>query len=143
MRTYSVHSRPGESLDGAIFIKQGFSWPAFLFSIPWCLWHRLWVAAALMFAVLAVFGSVFSGASAGILTLAVYMIFGWEANEFKRWSLSARGFRETAILPGANLEDAELRYFASAPGFDVQGAGHAPKLRQADQHEPLGLFGTA
>lgn len=142
MATYSVHSRPGRSEDGVVFVREGFSWPAFLFSVPWCLWHRMWVAAAVMFAVLAVISIMFSDASGGVLTLTSCLIFGWEASEFRRLSLSASGYRETAIVAGNSIDDAELRYFASVTGSDPAPL-EAPKLRHAEGHEPLGLFGTA
>lgn len=51
MRSYTLHlpadARPGESveLDRAVLVRDGFSWPAFAFTVLWFLFHRLWIAA--------------------------------------------------------------------------------------------------
>ena len=54
MRSYTLHlpadARPGESLglDRALLVRDGFSWPAFAFTVLWFLFHRLWLAALLV-----------------------------------------------------------------------------------------------
>ena len=142
MKIYSVHELPGGSLDEAVFVKQGFSWPAFLFTFAWCLWQRLWVAAALILVLLTAIVTLFSDGAAAALTLVVSLAMGCWANDLRRRALLAAGYRETQLVPGRNLEDAELRYFASAsetefPTPRVTATSNSP------DHEPLGLFGTA
>ena len=47
MRLYSVHLRR-HGLDpdrDIVLVKEGFSWPALLFSFLWALRHQLWLAA--------------------------------------------------------------------------------------------------
>ena len=51
MRLYSVHLRR-HGLDpdrDSVLGKEGFSWPALLFSFLWALRHRLWLAAVAIF----------------------------------------------------------------------------------------------
>ena len=68
MRTYSLHVRPaGASADGdAVLIREGFSWAAFLLSVPWALWHGLWRAAIVL---------IVAGAAIGV----VVALFGLDA----------------------------------------------------------------
>ena len=42
MRSFAVFSRPGGDIK---VVKQGWSWPAFLFNVPWAVWRRMWVLA--------------------------------------------------------------------------------------------------
>ena len=40
---YPAHGRGrGRDDEDVVLIKDGFSWPAFFFSLIWALWHRLW-----------------------------------------------------------------------------------------------------
>jgi hypothetical protein len=50
MLTYTAHRRAELLLDdddgnSVVFIKDGFSWPAFVIPFVWMIWHRLWLAA--------------------------------------------------------------------------------------------------
>ena len=141
MKIYSVHELPGGSLDQTVFVKQGFSWPAFLFTIAWCLWHGLWVAAACSLVLFVAIGTLFSDAAAAGLMLVAALITGSWANDLRRRWLLATGYQETQLVPGRNLEEAELRYFASAE-TEVPSPPVTTKSTPGD-HEPLGLFGTA
>lgn len=142
MKIYSVHELPGGSLDQIVFVKQGFSWPAFLFTIVWCLWRRLWIAAAFLLVLFVAIGTLFSDGAAAALTFVVSLIIGSWANDLRRRLLLAAGYQETQLAPGRNLEEAELRYFASASKAEVQTPPVTSKSTPRD-HEPLGLFGTA
>ena len=142
MKIYSVHELPGGSLDQIVFVKQGFSWPAFLFTFAWCLWHRYWAAAVLLLVLIVTIGTLFSDGAAEALTLGVSLIMGCSANDLRRRLLLAAGYQETQLVPGESLEAAELRYFASASETESPTPGVGTKSNPSD-HEPLGLFGTA
>ena len=148
MAIYSVHNRPGKSAADAVFVREGFAWPAFLFTVLWCLWHRMWLTAAIVFAVLAAI-SIAAGllglneTLTSVFTLAASLVFGFEARDLQRRTLAATGYREVRLVSGGSLDDAELRYFASVPRAGALGEGFAPKLRSPESHDPLGLFGTA
>ena len=49
VRFYSVHAQPWHpanavhGADRAVLVKEGFSWPAFLITLPWLIWHRMWI----------------------------------------------------------------------------------------------------
>ena len=44
--TAHVRGRGREPTSDVVLVKDGFSWPAFFFSLIWALWHRLWVLRA-------------------------------------------------------------------------------------------------
>ena len=54
MASYVVMEPPGASRNdaaaGAVLVRDGFSFLAFLLPPLWLLWHRLWIEAALVFA---------------------------------------------------------------------------------------------
>jgi hypothetical protein len=43
MRLYTVHYRRRADEDQWVLVKEGFNWPAFLITLPWALWHWLWL----------------------------------------------------------------------------------------------------
>jgi|RhiMetdeSRZDD1v2_1073273.scaffolds.fasta_scaffold06316_4 uncharacterized protein DUF2628 len=116
MKLYTAHRPPNFSRDHTVFVKEGFSWPAFFFPPIWLLYQRLWLAFALY--VLAV-AAISTGASAAglpggpvtVLILALNLILGFEANDMRRSALLRRGYSEEGPLLGENLLHAETRYF--------------------------------
>ena len=103
-------------MPGAEAVKEGFSWPAFILSVFWALWHRLWLAALIFFAANTVLGVglVLAGAdalSASVALFGLAVIIGWTANDMRRAKLSAQGFAERAPVIASTGETAILRYF--------------------------------
>ena len=148
MAIYRVFRAPGDEADKAFFVKEGFSWAASVFSIPWALWHRMWVAAAVFLAIWAAISV--GGYALGIETtvlpvigLGVAILFGFEAERLKAWSLLRSGYRESAIVAGSSLAEAELRYFMASPSAPTIPVSSSVKLQSGDTHDTLGLFGTA
>ena len=126
MRVYTVHipaPRPGDDpavadpVEDAVAVKEGFCWPAALFSVFWALWHRMWGAALGLAALLTAAGGF--GALAGMdhvtgaaLSAGLFILIGGFANDARRWSLGRRGFRERGIILAPGAEAAVLRYMA-------------------------------
>ena len=145
MTIYRVFRAPGAEADKAIFVKEGFSARAAAFSVLWALWNRMWVVAAILLAISA--GISVAGYALGsdqtvapLLGLAVAILLGFEAERLKAWSLLRAGYRESAIVAGGSLDEAELRYFIASP---VSRASSPAKIPCGDTHDTLGLFGTA
>ena len=118
MRIYSVHiRRHGLDLDRDVaLVKEGFSWPAFLFNIFWALWHRHWLAVATMFAIplaIATLTKVIGFAPAGqtVLNMGWAVIVGMLANDVRRYYLGRGGFVEDGITTGKAPDDALFDYF--------------------------------
>jgi predicted membrane chloride channel (bestrophin family) len=118
---YTVHSR-GEpldslrSLDETRFVKEGFSWPAFVFTAAWLLYKRMWIVLISAVAIQILLGVEADriGAPwwfAPIAGFALSLLLGFEGNALYRWSLARRGYGEVGLASGADIEDAEARYF--------------------------------
>ncbi|MBE7247385.1 MAG: DUF2628 domain-containing protein [Actinomycetospora chiangmaiensis] len=120
MRSYTLHlpadARPGEAigLDRAKLVRDGFSWPAFAFTVLWFLFHRLWIAALMVLIGLAALAGlgIFLGLPTGaglIVTLLASWLIGLEASSLRRWTLSRRGWPARDAVVAASPEEAEAR----------------------------------
>ena len=119
MRIYTLHKPKDPALE-IVPVKEGFSWPAFVLSPVWALWHRLWFWAIGFAVVNIVLGWVLATAGGNELaqntaSLAMALIIGWSANDIRRRSLTKRGFEESAVLVADNKETAIARFSIAAP----------------------------
>ena len=108
-----------------MLVKEGFSWPAFVFAGFWILWHRMWLAAAAFWAlwfafagVLALFGV--DEASQGIISIAIALAVGVFGNDVRRWQLSRAGFQFAAISAGRDRDAATVRYLDTEPALAAE-----------------------
>jgi len=122
MARYTVHvpSRPdarGEALERAVFVRDGWSWSAFLFGPLWLLWHRHWLTGMIMLVITAALlaGMAVLPASEGAkLTamLLVSILWGLEGASLRRLALARAGFVEEGLVAGGDLDALEQRFFA-------------------------------
>ena len=123
MAVYSVLEPPprfGGRDGGAerfVFVRDGFSWAAFLFGALWMLWRRLWLVflgyLVLMGALEVMFRLL--GASLGtraMIGFLIALLIGLEAGSLRRWIMIRRGWRDHGIVVGNDLEGAERRFFS-------------------------------
>jgi hypothetical protein len=100
------------------FVRDGFSWLAFLFPPLWLLWHRLWIEAVVAFAVLLSAAALerVDGLAAGasLISLLVSIFTGLEGNGLRIAARRRRGWNFLTVVEADNLEDAETRYAAEA-----------------------------
>jgi hypothetical protein len=122
MAAWSVYEPPGteptglEAADRSVFVKDGWCWPALFIAPIWLLWRRMWLVLLGWLVV-----SVLIGAGAAMFRLpegiafAIAAVFGlWfalEANALRRWTLARQGWRFAGVATGADLTDAEHRFF--------------------------------
>jgi len=162
MAIYTVHEPPRREADAPahterfVFLRDGFSWSAFLFGPLWMLRHRLWLVLILYLIVVAglMLGLRAVGASpigvAAILVLLALLV-GIEASTLRRWTLARRGWSFLGVVVGDDLESAERRFFdAWVRGADVSRLppdGAAPTSQSSRSHPPgapnqevIGLF---
>ncbi len=127
MRIYTVHDRLDSVGDDgiAVVVKEGFNWPAFLFTGLWALWHRLWrlfVIMAVLFAALegAIYFAGADPATAAAAGLAYGLIIGFGANDWRRAGLARRGWRQAGVVAAADADTALRRHYdlhgVPAPG---------------------------
>jgi hypothetical protein len=122
MSIYTVYEPPLKAHESApdperfVFVRDGFSFWAFLLAPWWMLRHRLWLALV-CYVILAVALSIalrLIGASAGVAIIAgalFSLLVGFEAATLRRFGLARRGWRNVGIVVGDDVESAERRFF--------------------------------
>jgi hypothetical protein len=117
LHVYTVHRKIGsQSPDDLRFVREGFNFFAFIFTIFWALFHRLWVPALALFIVQAMLYSAeqqgwLSALSVMVCQLAVQVITGFLANDWLRAKLKTRDFLMVDVVTGDNKIRAEQRFF--------------------------------
>lgn len=116
MKIFTAHRPPQASLEEAVFIKEGFSWPAFFFSVIWLVLKRLWLPLILYLLAIALVFSLSARLSLSetfvlIAALAINLLLGMEGNERRRRAMARRGFIEEGPFVGKDVQEAELKYF--------------------------------
>src|SRR5215472_13334517 len=120
MSVYTVYEPPLKAHESApnperfVFVRDGFSFWAFLLAPWWMLRHRLWLALT-GYVILAIALSValrFAGASTTVTLIAgalFSLLVGFEAATLRRFKLSRRGWKNVGIVVGDDLESAARR----------------------------------
>ena len=119
---YSVYEPPSEAqdledrADSLVFVKEGFSWPALFIPGLWLIYRRMWLELVLFLGLFLVLGWVFGPSDPGQtifgwLSLALVVLFAFEANDLRRAALERRGYKQMGTAIGAGRDDAELAFF--------------------------------
>lgn len=123
MRFYTIHERPAQKAGGdaevlapdVLAVASGFRWWAAIAPLLWLLWHRLWLGFALYLLFSVVLGIAFAlgdiaEPAATAIGLAVSLLIGFSAADYRRWTLERRGWRLVAVLRAEASIDAEDLY---------------------------------
>jgi hypothetical protein len=104
--------------DRFVFLRERFSWAAFLFGPLWMIWRRLWLVLIIYLIGLGLIE--FGLRRLGIASQARFTVYfliallvGIEAASLRRWTLLRRGWRDRGIVIADDLELAERRFFDS------------------------------
>ncbi len=124
MRVYTAyvrHSGLDPDRDVAL-VKEGFSWPAFVFGPLWAAFRRLWLAAAgfaLALAGIEILAHVvgLDRLTGTALTLGASAVFGWVGNDLRRRKLERQGFVFQAVVAGEDFDAALGRFLDHASGL--------------------------
>lgn len=118
MKVYTVHINPSEkqALEKPEFVEEGFAWLAFLFTAFWAIFHRMWVTMIVLLALsglinLAMVEQWVSPPLIVIVQLTYQIIFGFVANDLRRWKLKRDGYVLYDIVTGDSQLRAEQRFF--------------------------------
>jgi len=136
MSVYTVHIPPSTRRGSAsgperfVFVRDGFSFWAFLLAPLWMLWHRLWLvfvgycvlAIALQAGLQAIGASFAVRFTAGSL---LALLAGLEAATLRRFTLARRGWTNAGIVVGDDIESAEQRFFNVWIGQNEHGPSRA------------------
>jgi len=160
MAIFTVHQPPPKKYQGSpdperfAFVRDGFSFWAFLFGPLWMLRHRMWLVLVGYIAVTAALqvGLRLAGVGGGVSLFAGFMLallVGLEAGTLRRFTLGRRGFRALGVIVGDDREAAERRFFDSwvrgealAPLPATQSAPAKPPAPSQPSQAPdvIGLF---
>ena len=124
MAVFTVHEPPpsGDLMRDAervTFVRDGFSWPAFLIPLVWLLWHRMWLVLVLWIATVVIvqWGASLVGEPAPLIAAVVIaLVMGFEASSLRRWTLERRRFRFAGVVAGSDRSECERRFFADWEG---------------------------
>lgn len=144
MKIFTVLEPPDGKPERVAFIPEGFSWGAFLLSVLWALWRRMWVVAALLFVLtslltIATRFELLGLGLAALMNVGIALIFACEARNLEVASLERAGFRCSGLIQASNAEAAELIYFDGRMPFVAETAGARRAALHADM---LGIFGN-
>jgi hypothetical protein len=122
MLTFTVHEPPhppADRIDRAeslVFVKDGFSWIAALFSPIWLLVHRLWwpllgyVVLSGLFELVR-WGAIVDPGWVMLAVIALHLVIGFEADTLRRWALDRRGWQMLGSVSGRNAAECERRFY--------------------------------
>jgi len=122
MRSYTVYRRvrsigdPEAEARDTEFVREGFSWIAFVVPVLWLLYFRLWLVLLgfLVLAVALTAGLAALGAETWVrfaVQIALALMVGAEAHNLRRWTLARHGYEFVGVVLGRDQMEAETRYF--------------------------------
>ena len=122
MSVYTVYEPPLKAHESApdperfVFVRDGFSFWAFLLAPFWLLRYRLWLAfiGYVIVAIALQIALRWIGASPTVTVLVaalLSLLVGFEAATLRRFTLSRRGWRNVGLVVGDDIDSAERRFF--------------------------------
>jgi hypothetical protein len=122
VKTYLVFEpadggRGADSADDVVFLREKFYWLALLFAPLWLLWHRLWLGFLgwLLVVILLGVAAYALGLNQQVSAVVAWLpslVLAFEGSELRRRKLLRAGYLDGGVAVGADLDDAERRYFS-------------------------------
>jgi hypothetical protein len=156
MAIYAVFEPPVRDREGVdyaerfAFVRDGFSWAAFLFGPLWMLRHLLiieligWIVLVAALAVTARLLPLPSDAT-WLLLLLLAILIGLEASTLRQWALRRRGWYELGVVAADDIATAERRFFDNWAAGDATATAPVALARAGGRRAPqssdvIGLF---
>lgn len=152
MARYTVHVPTNEAsqqnpLERTVFVREGWSWGAFIFGPLWLFWHRH-IAFGLI--VLVLYGLVLTAINAlpvhanavSIAHILLSFLFGLEGASLRRFALGKAGHAEVALVSGETQDEIERRFFAGqGPMLTAASPASVPRIAaHGASTDVIGLF---
>jgi hypothetical protein len=117
-KTFAVYAKPDEDdpLTTTVFVKEGFSFLAYIFTFFWALYYKIWwlVVFCFVFQVGKQFMieyGMLSEQSDIIISMAYMVLIGFQAQDWYGKDLERKGYSLIGIVMARNLDDARQRFF--------------------------------
>ena len=117
MKIYLVHisSKRNELKQLPIILRDGFSFPAFLFTAVWAVWHKLWTLAVIIVSIWIAGGGFlyYFGADDGVYLFVFSgfaLMLGCIANDLLSKALCRHGVQLVGLVAAKNSESAFRRW---------------------------------
>jgi hypothetical protein len=144
MAVYTVHEPPPKRFEQTsdperfAFVRDGFSFAAFMFGPLWMLSHRMWLALVGYIGVSAALEIIFSlldttAAPRLVAGFLLAILVGMEAATLRRFTLGRRRWTNLGVIVADDLEAAERRFF----DVWVKSGGAAPRTMSESQSRQL------
>jgi hypothetical protein len=119
MPSFTVHTPAAGTDERAIFVSDGWSWPAFIFGPFWLGWHRQWIALVgyvALWLALTYAGRLFGlhPMAASLLSTLLNIGLALEGGQIRRWTLARNAMPAVAVVSARNADEAEIKYFVAA-----------------------------
>jgi hypothetical protein len=113
MKQYKIFKHPSGVIEA---VKQGWSWPAFLFSFVWAVVKKMWAIGIGLFILSLIFISMVGKESDLLIngiSVVVSVIFGIYGNSWREKNLESRGYEMKVTVTAANPGDAVAMFTKS------------------------------
>jgi hypothetical protein len=154
MAVYTVHEPPPKRFEQTsdperfAFVRDGFSFSAFLFGPLWMLWHRMWLVLLGYIGVSAALELIFSllGTAAGprlVASFLLALLVGMEAATLRRFTLGRRRWTNLGVIVADDIEAAERRFFdvwVKSGGAAPRAVSESHSRQLAPAPDVIGLF---
>ncbi|TCZ60850.1 DUF2628 domain-containing protein [Roseicella aquatilis] len=115
MRIWTVHPPRGAGDAAPVLVREGFSWGAFLLTLPWLLWHRLWLEAVAWLGLVLLLAAVVPDRAALPVALALQFLAGAHGHDLRRAALARRGRPVADVVVAADEDHALARLLTARP----------------------------
>jgi hypothetical protein len=126
-----------QRVDGIVFVKDGFNWPALFFPALWFLYHRLWIELLVFLAALIGMDALLSLSSFGEAmslwcSIGLSLLVGLQANDLRERALARKGFARIGMIEARNRDEAEFRFFENwLPAQERSGDAASRRVQDA------------
>jgi hypothetical protein len=116
LKQYKIFKHPSGEIEA---VKQGWSWPAFLFTFIWAMVKKIWGIGIGVLILFVIFLSMIgTGADlfVNIISFVVSIIFGVYGNSWRENNLDSRGYEMKGTVTAATPEGA-IEQFLNQESF--------------------------
>lgn len=113
MKTYNIfikQNKDNKAVEDILLIKEGFNMSAFVFNIFWFLSNKLWLFAAIAFAIINLVTIIFSPVVSSAFMFLFSLLIGFEANNLLLYRFQREKYYFVGYTTGNNRKEAELRF---------------------------------